>query len=419
MIVFLTIIFCMHFFFFFSGDDISYFSSILDNYSLKDFLITRYNTWSSRVIIESILVVVSRNIYLWRILDVCMIVLLVYSVNKIFFKESNSKNIILCCFLFFLYPMNDMRQAGFAATTTNYLWCLSCMMFSFIPYRNIYFGENIKKRWIPFYIFSLIYACNQEQAVCIIIMVSAACLIECIRKKRNYKYILLCLGIAISSLIFILTCPGNTVRKMIEINNYYPEYINLNVLDKIYLGLTSTLSLLAKNIFVLWFFTFCIMVCTFLKKENIYNKTLSVGMILIVSLLSIFRLYTILTKTESIIFDLSISSSSVCNLKLLMMGILIVCIYAYLLYLLFRENNIPVIGLFLVGGASRVMMGFSPTVFASGCRTMIFLYWTLLLIMIMLYKRYENELSRKLKFLLFVILVLLIMLNYMVLFLSI
>ena len=87
MLLFFVIILIMHMFYNFSNDDVNYFNSILDNKDIMDFVIERYNNWSSRVIIESLLVIVSRNIYLWRVLDSLVIVLLVYSINKLFYKK--------------------------------------------------------------------------------------------------------------------------------------------------------------------------------------------------------------------------------------------------------------------------------------------------------------------------------------------
>lgn len=419
MIVFLTIIFGMHFFFEFSGDDTAYFSSVLDSYTLKDFLISRYSGWSSRLIIETVLVLVSRNIYLWRILDTCVIGLLVYSLNKIFFRESNYKNVLVTCLLFLLFPMNDMRQAGFAATTTNYLWCFSFMIFSFIPFRNIYYNENINKKCIPFYIMSLIYACNQEQAVCIVIMISVAFFIECLKKKLDYRYVIVYLVIAIVTLIFILTCPGNGVRSAIETSNYYPEYINLNVLDKIYIGLISTLSLMGNNMFVLCFFSFTVLLFLCKVKNKKTNLILGTSIFILITVFVLLRMYMIITNTDSILFNYKTTTSDVFDIKLMLLGILFIGVFVYLLWTLFPKKSISIIGLLLIGGASRVMMGFSPTVFASGTRTMIFLYFSLLIITMLLYKEYYTRLNKKELHIILGIMLILIVLNYTRLFVAI
>ena len=418
MIVFLTIIFGMHFFFQFSGDDTAYFSSVLDSYTLKDFLISRYSGWSSRLIIEAILVLVSRNIYLWRILDTCVIGLLVYSLNKIFFRESNYKNVLVTCLLFLLFPMNDMRQAGFAATTTNYLWCFSFMIFSFIPFRNIYYNENINKKCIPFYIMSLIYACNQEQAVCIVLMVSVAFLIECIKKKLDYRYVVVYLIIAIASLIFILSSPGNKARYISEMNEYYTEYANLNLLDKIYIGLISTISLMGNNMFVLWFFSLTIALFLYKCRDRAREFILGICMLLAITVFVILRMYTIITTQDWIIFNYQTIERNVFDMKWMLLGILFIGVFVYLLWMLFPKKRISMIGLLLIGGASRVMMGFSPTVFVSGTRTMIFLYFALLIITMLLYKEYQNRLNKKELNAILTVVTILIMLNYTELFIA-
>lgn len=419
MAMFLMVMLGIHFFFYFSGDDVNYFSTILDSVSLKDFIVSRYNTWSSRIFIEMILIVVSRNIYLWRILDVLVIGILTYSVNKIFFKESNYKNILFTWLLFLLYPMLDMCSAGFAATTTNYLWCLSLMMFAFIPYRNIYYKEKINIKIMPLYIVSLIYACNQEQAVCIIIIISIIYLIYCIKKKLDYRYVLGTLVIALISLIFIITCPGNELRSIAETGNWYPEYVNLGFLDKIYLGIVSSLSILADNMFILWFLSLSIMIFIIRSREKIYNKILSIGIFLGSSILIMFRFYTIIGHKNYALFNYYTSSGEVFNIMIFIMGLVVIGIFIYLLYVLFKRDSLPVIGLLLIGGISRVMMGFSPTIFASGSRTMIFLYWALLLIILLMFKNFYKRLRKRDIVVIFIVIIGIILLNYARLFLSI
>ena len=47
--------------------------------------------------------------------------------------------------------------------------------------------------------------------------------------------------LVIASLIFILTCPGNSVRTETEIQNTFKDFGMLTVLDKIGVGVTSTM----------------------------------------------------------------------------------------------------------------------------------------------------------------------------------
>ena len=87
---------------------------------------SRYSWWSSRVIIEFILcAVLKTSKYLWILLEAIMVTIIGYSISKIFVKDNKKENNIMLLFMILLYPLNVMNGAGWAATTTNYMWPLA------------------------------------------------------------------------------------------------------------------------------------------------------------------------------------------------------------------------------------------------------------------------------------------------------
>ena len=65
------------------GDEVKYFSHVLDESSVWKFKKLRYTNAASRIIIEVILIHISRNIFLWKICNILMYLLWVYSLYKI------------------------------------------------------------------------------------------------------------------------------------------------------------------------------------------------------------------------------------------------------------------------------------------------------------------------------------------------
>ena len=63
-----------------------------------------------------------------------------------------------------------------------------------------------------------------------------------------------------------------------------------------------------------------------------------------------------------------------------------------------KEQLLPLI-LFIVGFMSRLAVGFSPTIFASGSRTAFFFYMTIITVTLMLIKKLfdENALNKTLE----------------------
>ena len=390
-ILFFIGVFILHLFFRFSNDDINYFNTILDKMSLNKFIIMRYNTWTSRIIIESVLVVISRYIYLWRIIDSLMMVLLFYSINKLCFKKNNLKNMFIVALMVLIYPLIDLTGAGFASCTTNYLWPLSLMFFSFLPYRYIILKEKINNRKMIMCILSLIYACNQEQCVCIIFVVSLIMLILNIKNKSDYKYPLISLIISIVSLVFILTCPGNELRSIIEMNKWYPDYINANIMDKIYLAIVSSVSILVSNGIVLWLFSLILFIVIISIKVRLIDRIISFILLIITTILSGFRFVSLLLRNSYVIFDYRTSIGHVFTfsfsnfLVLFLCLLLFICIF-YLLYVIYNKRSLIYIFIILLGCGTRIMIGFSPTIFASGRRTAIFLYYSIIMVIILLWK---------------------------------
>ncbi|MBR3161671.1 MAG: hypothetical protein IKF19_02965 [Bacilli bacterium] len=409
-------VFILHLFFKFSRDDIDYFNSILDKMSIINFINMRYNTWTSRIIIESVLVIVSRYIYLWRLINSFIITLLVYSINILCFKKPNTKNISITMISVLIYPLIDMTGAGFASCTTNYLWPLAFMLFSFIPYRKYYLKEQIDNKLWPLYIGAILYASNQEQCVIIIFTVSLIMSIISIKQKKNYKYPLISLAISIISIIFILTCPGNMLRNTSEISRWYPDYVNANIMDKIYLAVLSSVSILLNNGIVLWLFCLILFITIIKTKTKIFNKILSLILLIITSLLSAYRFITIITSKDNLIFNYQTKIGHVfkCNLNNFIIAfacIIPFIIIFYLLYIILNKKSIVPIFILILGLGTRLMMGFSPTIFASGRRTEIYLYFSLILVMIYLIKFISSKLKLIEKNIIIVIMILCLIVN--------
>lgn len=408
---FLVFMLIVHSFIEFTGDDLN-FAKVLDKSAMLNFLISRYLSWSSRLFTDALLVIVSRNIHLWRISDSLICLLFVYSINKLFFKESNSKNILLCCGVFLLFPMNDMTSAGFAATTTNYLWCASFLCFALIPFRNIYYGETINKWLLPSYIVAMLYACNQEQSVCVFTGISLLSFLYCLKNKLNYKYVLFSLIVGIGGFIFMMTAPANAQRTISEIANRFPDYINANVFDKLQLGMVSMFSTILNNIVIYWLFSFLLMLFINCLKENKINKIIAIIQFVFASFMFVLRFYDSALNKNYFIFNYYTEKGHVFNLLYFIGCLLIIGVYCYLLYVLYKEKSIGIISLFLIGLASRIIMGFSPTVLFSLSRTTTFTYFVLLIIILLLIRDFSNKLNNKKYTMLVCVLAFLIALNY-------
>ena len=146
------------------------FLSWLEGDTISNILVNRYNTWTSRVIIDfTVFSMLKISKYAWIITQAVMMALLGYSISKLFIKENKNKMNAMMVFMILAYPIDIMAEAGWAASTANYIWPLATALFALIPIKKVWNAEKFK--WFQYILFMLaiIYACNQEQTCAIVL----------------------------------------------------------------------------------------------------------------------------------------------------------------------------------------------------------------------------------------------------------
>lgn len=421
-ILFFVLMLLMHLIMGVNGDDIKY-SKVLSNQTVAGYINYRYHNWSSRLVIESILIVLARqSIILWGILDSVIYAVAVYYTVKLF-NYKNSKHIaFLGVLLFLMYPFHEMASAGWMATTLNYLWCFAFGMIASIPLINWAYDE---KTSIPVYIISflaLIYAVNQEQCCALIFGFNILILLNClITKKKLNRYNILVILVSFASMIFILTCPGNSIRFAAETSYWYPQFASYGILENIYLGIIPTFSLLLEEKIIFPLFYLILTLAALTKVKNKYLKyALYLNAVFILFLVGYKTLLDISTLGTALnsntLTQLTSPFAGVVNIipplkqalvvmryeTIAEMNVLTIAIALYLLIscclLLVKVfGNIRPLVMFLAGFASKFITAFSPTVFVSGPRTMIFFYFILIMLILMLIVKLfdENKINAK------------------------
>lgn len=399
-------------------DDL-WFENILDNQGIFNFLILRYNEWSSRLIIEAILVVLSNtnvNILFWKIIDILMFELLAYSIYYLFIKEQENKNELTWVLIFqvLIIPFSALYSAGWIATTTNYLWPLSLGMYVFTLIKKNLYSVNIKWYETILYILATLYATNQEQMVAIIFGTYTMYFLYNILIKKTKlllnKTTIIVYLISIVSLTFILTCPGNQVRNIQETEKWYPIYADYGIISKIELGITSMMKYLiidGRCFFIV--FSLTIAYCVLKTNKNIISIIFGIVPLVGATLTNILSgvltnifpninyLFELYSKKELII---NVNNNTQLEIYIPMILYLLILISIVIdLYLIFKNTNKGrlTIFIFMVGLASRLIIGFSPTVFASSERTSVFFYYSLILIEILILTEIINNKRTELK----------------------
>ena len=371
----------------------------------------RYLTWTSRVLIEITLGIIFKvSGLIWTFGNIFMLTLIGYSISKLFVKDNKQQMSMMILWLLILYPFERMSGAGWAATTVNYVWPLATGLFSLISIRKMWDKEKIK--FVPglLYLLALIYSCNQELCcgVLVVTYILFAVILSCRDGKKVNPFIYLEIFIAMCSLIFILTAPGNAVRKMDETIKYFPDYMSLSVIEKLATGFTSTIGELIVNYsitFAVFTFMMAVMVYTNYKDKFIRG----IGMLpfvitLIFSYLSPItnNIYAIsMLRDEFLKEQVLIASNNYSYigsyLNLAISLIVIISIFASLLLIFKKVKTNIAFYVFGCGLVTRLILAFSPTIFVSKNRTFIIMEIACLICTFLIWQEFDKTVDKKVK----------------------
>lgn len=372
-----------------SSDAMWFFRNQLDAYSLKDYLTIRYDTWSSRFLIEGVLVYISRNILLWKVLDWVFWVFLAWAFTELFpDDEKETANWIIVGFLL-IYPVWDLRTAGWIATSTNYTWPLALGIFSLHGAARTCYGKKTPIYMWVLYGLAALYGANMEQMSAVLLAVNFCAVVYFIMEKipvREYVSSIFCFVIAAAEFVFIMTCPGNAARKSQEIINWMPNFESFHLLDKISMGFVDTMHhLIASGNLMYLFYVLLLAVLVFLKtKHSGYRCAALMPVILNIWLVffpdTLEKYFPTLSDLmeENAFIDGSNYQLAANYIPTLLYLFLIGCMLLSLVIVC--ENYLELAAqtiLLALGLATRVIMGFTPTIYVSQERTFLFLYMIL------------------------------------------
>ncbi len=386
-----------------TGDDVYFYyrpNSIVD----LVFFRMRYFSWSSRILIEFILVALLKlPSIVWRVLNPIVITLIGYSISYIFGQTQRRKTNWLIVFLMFMYPFYQMSSVGWVTFSINYIWPLLFGLYSVVIFKKILLRKAIHLYEYFFSILLFVVAINQEILNIVFLLFFLSSFIYLKIRKENHWYINIILILCVISLVIILAAPGNYVRRSIEIKNFV-DFDHLSLIQKIEIGLTSTF---AHHIFNFNFLIF--MLCLFLftsvnyQYSDYFFKTYALIPLVVVLLfgnsiyLIVNRLFphiaplnSEMTKYGLITLQGFTQIYNYVSLVLLYTSIFFIIVS---LFFIFKNTmkSVIAIGIFSLGIISRMVVAFSPTVWVSGVRTHFLLYFSIIICAVMVYQSILHE----------------------------
>ncbi len=354
--------------------------------SLGDFL---YG--SSRIMTDTMTYIFSKYHILWRIINPFVLTLLPYVISKLLGATDKKIQAVICGLS--VFPAMVTVDAGFIATTVNYLWPVAFGLFSLLIFQNIAAGKKV-----PWYILlsgiaALLYAINMEQMSAVLTASFAiGCFYLFFVKKRFNVYPLALLLVSSFGLVYAYI--GNTSqdnsRMMRETARYFPDFSSLGLFEKLELGFSSTMYCFTMDVrfaFAAFIaFTVFLAVVLFKKSNKLCDRAAALFPAASAVVLAVFNLISPFENLKHYRMTKAVYHfSAAADIYFI---VVLVCVM-YTLAVILKEKHL-VIKAFTVlaaGFASRVVMGFSPTVWASGYRTFFIMFISFIVVAIIIMER--------------------------------
>lgn len=361
------------------------------------FLKTRWETWSSRLLIEGTLCAVTHSIWAWRALDSLAMVLLAFALCRLAGCAQRPGMLALSACLVTAIPFAVLRSTGWMATSLNYYWPLACTSGALIPLADALWGRKTGRFWQLAAVPLALFGANQEQTAAVLAGASLVFGVALwVRERRVPTAALAVLGIAAAELALHLACPGNAVRaqESIALVNLR-DYGQFSLIDKLSIGLTSTTALLIYTVNPILLATGALVASTILARRR------GPAAYVLAGALSLFVLRAFaadLTGAVSALsgrnmpfalmqgYALKLGPEGIARaggLTLLMMFLTVAALGLMALMLYLSLGHRPLAGacvlVFAIGFAARMALSLSPTVVESGERTMLPLYGAMML----------------------------------------
>ena len=411
IMVFTFFILLLHFFISPSRDDLTY-GNVYYKIPVLAFISQAYYGWSSRIIIMPVAAFFAGNPFvLFSVFNITMFFLLAMMISKLFVYENKRKmNWIIVLLLASVPIVSMLTTAGWIVTSIHYLWPLTLSLVALYPLKKIYYNEVMRWYEYPVYLVATVFGMNMEIMAAILVSVYLLFSLFFIYKKKISFYTMMITVLLIGNVIFTLLCPGNLARDLIETAARFPEYASLGLFQKLTLSAVSYIISIDQNFIMLiimglaWIFSW--------QKYKTWGPRL-VGVIpfIFCVLIEMARIFVMNPKFAALVNMISgikivdwISVKSITTgvpgsyyyLTFMAMMLFAVSLLA-MTVTLFKDSKKIWIAVLVMGAGimSRVVMGFSPTVYASGSRTFLFQYIAMTIFGLLMYQEFNQNLTAK------------------------
>ncbi|MGN0484395.1 MAG: DUF6056 family protein [Lachnospiraceae bacterium] len=380
------------------GDD-EFYRNTFANQSVLQWCKDFYLQWSGRVPLQLLdILFLNLPLMVWKIVNALFYALIPFyfcRISRIFLNDKGTWGFFLgvcACVMLVEIPDAIMASAVYWVTGSfNYLWPTVGLLVGIYPLLAAACQKQCRK--IDFFvgIIGTFFACYAEQTAAVYLCLGGFCVVTALVKKHEYRFVLTTLYLfgGINALIQF-AAPGNHVRSEAELLRWYPNFDMHSTMDRLWLGGIHTM----KEVLVEGYPFF---LCMLLLLGIVVAKK---GFFLQICYGGVVVLTGIAWKISNGLEDGAIWQ--IYNTKLLLcLGVLVFWMFfsAWFVFCALDLSFQGFIGalLFLAAFASGIVVGMSPTIYASDVRIYFLSYILIILFLLFLlgYVLKEEEKTEK------------------------
>lgn len=380
------------------GDDLVY-KNILQNTTYFTWVKDLYLSWSGRVFLTSLLVFfLNHNIIIIKIINAILLTSIVLVSQKFGSSTIYSKIFSFC--LIFLIPEKFLSSSVFWITgSLNYLWPISLLMILLFYVYNTY-TKQLKLNNIQFIVlilFTILVSNNEQTALIFITFLIIYIFIDYRDNQKFRKEFIILFSVSIIFSAITYLSPGNFNRLNSEIISLFPSFDTLTVFDKIFIGFNFATNVLFSD-FEYYLLLMSILLFIVNKKENKFSKVVSVIPIVIMITKITFNWISVCFPYCSTCNDLNyilfnyryfevFYSTELIHIVPIVMALIFYIstgLNIYFAKYLNSDERVFYTLLLLAALFSSIILGFSPTIEASGNRIYLFMIISILMINVFL-----------------------------------
>ncbi|MDF7640334.1 DUF6056 family protein [Bifidobacterium sp. ESL0784] len=399
-------------------DDDLHYEKALSKMNGLSWLASRYQTWSGRLFSDAMTaLVIPLPQLIWCILNACFLVLLAYAMSKVAFGEATASNIVFSYAVFWLLAPRIIAESTlWLSGSAGYLWPTALAVSGCIPLTNAMRGKATKHSGI-YIVCAFLASLGCEQIGPCILGFALITLVYMYTKRHKFVFSVTgILSASIIGLIIELTCPGTHVRAQHEIKHWYPGFDKMPITLKMVKGLMWEFDFFSRfllMIIALIAFNLVVSImCSrhgdlFASKDENEKTEKFYGIVCaaVLAMLCVVCFQTNLKLSFSLSQFVGIRTSIIQRLLPYLFWILFVVLVALLVRRYVQEKHI-VLFLFLAAFCAAAIMWFSPTIYASSCRTLFVSGILLGMILCIIEQQFKNKIM-------YLTVVLLAIFNYM------